>query len=159
MIGQSNIAKFMFTSIIFLNSRCLFRPFDCTVKYIYIYIFQSPPKGPTIPYKAAPYTIPPPSSVSPIHPEHAPANPPTAYASPPPCPPVHMEAMPLMPPLFQQQHSPAPLMSPHQYSMGPCVRYTAVPLSPSVLPLMAGPEPPKPVYCQAPIEASKILTF
>jgi len=116
---------------------------------------ESPPKGPTIPYKAAPYTIPPPSSVSPIHPEHAPANPPTAYASPPPCPPVHMEAMPLMPPLFQQQHSPAPLMSPHQYSMGPCVRYTAVPLSPSVLPLMAGPEPPKPVYCQAPIEYGK----
>jgi len=109
---------------------------------------ESPPKGPTIPYKAAPFTIPPPSSTSPLQePNPIPVS---SYASPPPCNPVHVEPLALMPPFF----SPSPLMSPG-YPVGPCVRYTAVPLSPSLYPMMSGPEPPKPVYCQAPLEYGK----
>lgn len=115
---------------------------------IFFFLFQSSPKGPTIPYKAAAFPVPPPSSsTSPLQePNPGPAS---SYASPPPCNPVHVEPLALMPPFF----SPSPLMSPG-YPVGPCVRYTAVPLSPSVYPLMSGPEPPKPVYCQAPLEAS-----
>ena len=54
-----------------------------------------------------------------------------------------------MSPLF----SPTPLMSPG-YPLGPCVRYTAVPLNPSMFPLMHGAPEPKPIYCQQPLEAS-----
>jgi len=62
-----------------------------------------------------------------------------------------------MPPFFSPAAA-TPLMSP-QYPVGPCVRYTAVPLSPSMFPLMTGAaaagEQPKPVYCQAPVEYGK----
>ena len=113
-----------------------------------VYLFQSPPKGPTIPYKAVQYSVPPPSSATSVTSlQESSAT--SSYASPPPCNPIHMEPMPLMSPLF----SPTPLMSPG-YPLGPCVRYTAVPLNPSMFPLMHGAPEPKPIYCQQPLEAS-----
>ncbi|XP_023342245.1 poly(rC)-binding protein 2 [Eurytemora carolleeae] len=110
---------------------------------------ESPPKGPTIPYKAVQYSVPPPSSATSVTSlQESSAT--SSYASPPPCNPIHMEPMPLMSPLF----SPTPLMSPG-YPLGPCVRYTAVPLNPSMFPLMHGAPEPKPIYCQQPLEYGK----
>jgi len=43
-------------------------------------------------------------------------------------------------------------------ALGPCLRYTAVPLSASLIPYLSGAipaEPPKPIYCQTPIEYGK----
>ena len=129
-------------------------------------IFQTSPKGPSLPYKASAYTVPPPtSSTSPML-SDSPATLSTPYTSPPPPAPLHQVGEPL--PLMPQFFSPSPLLQPTAAQFGPvnpatcaAVRYTAVPISPSAMfPYLTagGGDPhkqPQALYCnQAPIEVS-----
>jgi transcription antitermination factor NusA-like protein len=90
---------------------------------------ESPPKGPTIPYKPQQFSVPPPSPVSPTlscqsdSPMVMSSS--TSYVSPPPhCPPVSLpmqiDSIQVLPPMFSQQALPFPQIS-------PCLRYSSFP--------------------------------
>ena len=91
-------------------------------------LFQSPPKGPTIPYKPQQFSVPPPSPHSPTLSDSSMVMSSSAsYVSPPPpqCPPQGSLPMgaPIdsyLPPMFPQQPLPFP-------PMAPCLRYSAFP--------------------------------
>ena len=117
----------------------------CAALLKQLFLFQSSPKGPTIPYKPQQFSVPPPSPNSPtlscqsdnsmiMSSSHS------SFVSPPPpnigCQtggsghsppsasapvPMTIDSIQVLPPMFQ----PGPLMSPGQPFMSPCVRYTA----------------------------------
>jgi len=96
-------------------------------------LFQSPPKGPTIPYKPQQFSVPPPSPNSPTLSCQSDTSPmvmssSTSYVSPPPpCapPPVtvpmQIDSIQVLPPMYAAQQ---PLPFPH---MAPCLRYSTFP--------------------------------
>ena len=91
-------------------------------------LFQSPPKGPTIPYKPQQFSVPPPSPNSPTLSCNSDTSPmvmssSTSYVSPPPpsCPPpvslpMQIDLIQVLPPMFPPHALP---FSP----MAPCLRY------------------------------------
>ena len=95
-------------------------------------LFQSSPKGPTIPYKPQQFSVPPPSPTSPS----LSCQSDSSYVSPPPGPPgpappglpLALDSIQVLPPIFPQ-----PMMSGQPYMAGsPCVRYTTIPSLPSL---------------------------
>ena len=95
-------------------------------------LFQSSPKGPTIPYKPQQFSVPPPSPSSPS----LSCQSDSSYVSPPPGPPgpappglpLALDSIQVLPPIFPQ-----PMMSGQPYMAGsPCVRYTTIPSLPSL---------------------------
>ena len=96
-------------------------------------LFQSPPKGPTIPYKPQQFSVPPPTSPnSPTLSCHSDSpmvtnmSSSTPYVSPPPqCPPpaslpMQIDSIQVLPPMFPPQPLPFP-------AMAPCLRYAPAP--------------------------------
>ena len=93
-------------------------------------LFQSSPKGPTIPYKPQQFSVPPPSPSSPS----LSCQSDSSFVSPPPCPPgppnvpLALDSIQVLPPMFPQ-----PMMTAQPYMAGsPCVRYTTIPSLPSL---------------------------
>lgn len=93
---------------------------------------ESPPKGPTIPYKPQQFSVPPPSPNSPTLSCHSDSpmvsnmSSSTPYVSPPPqCPPpaslpMQIDSIQVLPPMFPPQPLPFP-------AMAPCLRYAPAP--------------------------------
>ena len=126
--------------------------------FFFFFLFQSPPKGPTIPFKPAQFSVPPPASPTSVDAATA-----AAYASPPP--PAVGQLPPLEPlPLMQHHHMYQPLMAANQFPVGPCLRYTTVPLPhpTAVFSLVGGGggggqemgKSAAAIYCPTPLEAS-----
>ncbi len=139
-----------------------------TQKKHYFY-FQSPPKGPTIPFKPTQFSVPPPASPTTASADAAAAAAAAAaYASPPPPGPMpSLEPLPLMP----HHHMYQPLMAANQFPGGvaaPCLRYTTVPLPhgpAAVFSLVSsgggGPDMSKSaaIYCPAPLEVGFYIIY
>ena len=147
-------------------SWCLNQPMFRQV--LHVFLFQSSPKGPTIPYKPQQFSVPPPSPNSPTlscqsdNSMIMSSSNSTNFVSPPPppvggCPapgptpsaqvPMTIDSIQVLPPMFQPQ----PLMSPQPF-MSPCVRYTSYPaLGQQTMFSLAMPD-------QAPIKGGPVAT-
>jgi len=98
---------------------------------------ESPPKGPTIPYKPQQFSVPPPSPNSPTlscqseSPMIMSSS--NSFVNPPPCPPpvsmpMQIDSIQVLPPMFQPQQIMSPQPQPFP-PMAPCVRYSTYPLN------------------------------
>ena len=133
-------------------------------------LFQSSPKGPTIPYKPQQFTVPPPSPTSPSLSCQSDSSfvspPPPGPPAPtgPPCPPgqpslpMQLDSIQVLPPMFPQ-----PMMAPQPLMAGsPCVRYTTIPCHQTMFSLALPDQPPvKPPgqLCGQLPEASRVLVI